>query len=196
MSASVPTIGSPSPVSVVAHDGDQGSIAISDAHFLFHADFKRSGSDLTLTGEDGHRVVVPGYFKHEHSPALVAPNGAMVTADIVDALVGSIAPDQYAQAGAPAGGAAVIGKVASAQGNATVVRNGVSVTLNSGDAVLKGDVVQTGSDSAVGIILSDGATFNLDANARMVLNEFVYNPNGSSNSAGVTLVQGTINFLA
>src|SRR5471032_757152 len=109
MSASVPTVGSPSPISVVAHDGNHApSVTISDAHFLFHADFKRTGSDLTLTGEDGHRVVVPGYFKYEHSPALVSPGGAMLTGDIVDALVGSVAPDQYAQAGAPPGGAAVI----------------------------------------------------------------------------------------
>ena len=62
--------------------------------------------------------------------------------------------------------------------------------------MLKGDVIQTGGNSAVGIIFTDGATFNLAANARMVLNEFVYDPNGSANSAAISLVQGTINFLA
>src|SRR5947199_7874566 len=112
MSASVPTIGSSSPVSVVTHDGDHGaSVAISDAHFLFHADFKRTGSDLTLTGDDGHRVVIPGYFKHEHLPSLLTPEGAALSGDIVEALAGSVAPGQYAQAAAPAGGAAAIGKV-------------------------------------------------------------------------------------
>src|SRR5207253_7617153 len=59
---------------------------IPDAHFLFHADFKRAGSDLILTGEDGHRVVVPGYFKHEHLPTLLAPNGGALTGDVVEAL--------------------------------------------------------------------------------------------------------------
>src|SRR3954470_20308749 len=104
MSASTPTIGPADPVSVVSvseNENHAPSATISDAHFLFHADFKRSGSDLTLTGEDGHYVVVPGYFKHEHSPALMSPDGAMLTGDIVDSLVGSVAPDQYAQAGAP-----------------------------------------------------------------------------------------------
>ena len=79
MSASTPTIGSADPVSVVSLSPDENhapSATISNAHFLFHADFKRTGSDLILTGEDGHRVVVPGYFKHEHSPALVSSNGA------------------------------------------------------------------------------------------------------------------------
>src|SRR5258708_4446755 len=116
MSASVPTVGSPSPISVVEHDGNHApSVMISDAHFLFHADFKRTGSDLTLTGEDGHRVVVPGYFKHEHLPTLLSPEGAALTGDIVESLAGSVAPGQYAQAAAPAGGAPAIGKVASAQ---------------------------------------------------------------------------------
>src|SRR3954453_8958411 len=122
MSASVPTASSPSPISVVPPDADRGSsVTISDAHFLFHADFKRTGSDLTLTGEDGHRMVVPGYFKHEHLPPLVSSTGAALSGDIVETLAGSVAPGQYAQAAAPAGGASVIGKVATAQGNATVV---------------------------------------------------------------------------
>src|SRR3954470_11317824 len=121
MSASIPTSGSPSPIAVVSHDGDhEASIKIPDAHFLFHADFKRTGSDLTLTGEDGQRIVVPGYFKHEHLPALVSSTGAALRGDIVETLAGSVAPGQYAQAAAPAGGAAVSGKVATAQGNATV----------------------------------------------------------------------------
>ena len=90
---------SASSVSIDGHDG--ASVTIPDAHFLFHADFKRTGSDLTLTGEDGHRVVVPGYFKHEHLPTLLSPEGAALTGDIVEALAGSQAPDQYAQAGAP-----------------------------------------------------------------------------------------------
>src|SRR3954468_14363994 len=112
---------------------DSSSITIPDAQFLFHAEFKRSGSDLTLTGEDGHQIVVPGYFKHEHLPALLSPEGAALSGDIVEALAGSVAPGQYAQASAPAGGAPVIGKVATTQGSATVVRNGVAVTLNAGD---------------------------------------------------------------
>ena len=90
----------------------------------------------------------------------------------------SVAPGQYAQAGgAPApSDAQPIGRVATVSGNATAVRNGVAVTLNVGDAVYKGDVVQTAGNSAVGVIFGDGTTFNLTANARMVLNEFVYNP--------------------
>ena len=41
---------------------DGASVTIPDAHFLFHADFKRTGSDLTLTGDDGHRLVAAVAF--------------------------------------------------------------------------------------------------------------------------------------
>src|SRR3954469_24991519 len=92
-------------VSVSSDGTDPSHITISDAHFLFHADFKRTGSDLTLTGEDGQRVVVADYFKHERLPALQTPGGAALIGDVVEALAGSRAPGQYAQAGAPANAA-------------------------------------------------------------------------------------------
>jgi hypothetical protein len=81
-------------------------------------------------------------------------------------------------------------------GTATAIRNGVSIILNNGDDVKKGDVVQSGSDSRVGITFIDGTVFGLSSNARMVLNEMVYDPNGSNNSSLLSLVAGTISFVA
>jgi len=65
-----------------------------------------------------------------------------------------------------------------------------------GDPVYRGDVVQTGADGKVGITFSDGTAFNLSSNARMVLNEFVYDPNGTSNSTLISLTKGTFTFIA
>ena len=81
-------------------------------------------------------------------------------------------------------------------GTATAIRNGVSIILNNGDNVEKGDVVASGSDSTVGITFIDGTVFGLSSNARMVLNEMVYDPNGSNNSSLLSLVAGTITFVA
>ncbi len=77
-----------------------------------------------------------------------------------------------------------------------MVRNGVAVELNVGDLVFQGDVVQTLSNSALAIAFSDGSAFTLNENARMALNEFVYDPNSTSNSALINLVQGTVSFVA
>ncbi|MFZ5692403.1 MAG: VCBS domain-containing protein [Pseudomonadota bacterium] len=60
----------------------------------------------------------------------------------------------------------------------------------------KGDVVQTSGGSAVAIVFADGTTFSLTANARMVLNDFVYNAGGAGNSASISLVQGAFSFVA
>ena len=99
----------------------------------------------------------------------------------------------------PAGAAEpakVIGHVTKLTGGATAIRNGVAVVLNQGDNVNKGDVVQSGSDSTLGITFIDGTVFGLGPNAKMVLNEMIYDPNGSSNSSLMSLVSGTISFVA
>ena len=90
----------------------------------------------------------------------------------------------------------MIGHVTKLAGNATAIRNGVSIILNQGDNVNKGDVVQSGSDSTLGITFIDGTVFGLASNAKMVLNEMIYDPNGSDNKSLLSLVQGTISFVA
>ncbi|HEY2894349.1 MAG TPA: hypothetical protein VGJ16_09055, partial [Pirellulales bacterium] len=96
---------------------DHSSVVIPDAHFLFHADFKRVGFDLKLTGDDGQHLVVPDYFRHERLPTLFSSDGAALIGDVVAALAGPLAPGQYAQATAPTNDVPLIGRVVSAQGN-------------------------------------------------------------------------------
>jgi VCBS repeat-containing protein len=168
------------------------AIVVPDAHFLFNADFKRSGLDLILSA-DGRELALHDYFKGEKRAALASPDGAHLTGDLVNALSGSV---QVSQAGAAAAAGKVIGHVTKLQGTATAIRNGVSIILHQGDNVEKGDVVQSGSDSTLGITFIDGTVFGLSSNARMVLNEMVYDPNGSNNSSLISLVAGTISFVA
>ena len=99
-----------------------------------------------------------------------------------------------------------IGKVVTATGavtiehaEATVVRANVPDQAGQtkiGDLVYRGDVVQTGTDGRVGINFTDGSSFSLSSNARMTLNEFVYDPNGKSNSTLFNLSKGTFTFIA
>jgi VCBS repeat-containing protein len=179
-------------VEVDAHHGTTDSITIPDANLLFAGDFKRSGPDLILS-KDGHDLVVEDYFRGANRAALASPDGAQLSGVIVDALTGHV---QYAQADGGLATAKVIGHVAKLTGSATAIRNGVSIQLNVGDNVNKGDVVQAGADSSLGLTFIDGTVFGLSSNARMVLNDMVYDPNGTSNSSLLSLVQGTITFVA
>jgi hypothetical protein len=168
------------------------AIVVPDAQLLFNGEFKRSGVDLILSRDD-RELVLHDYFKGEKRAALSSPDGAHLTGDLVNALTGHV---EYAQADGSASVSHVIGHVSKLTGTATAVRNGVSIILNNGDNVEKGDVVQSGSNSTLGITFIDGTVFGLSSNARMVLNEMVYDPNGSNNSSLLSLVAGTITFVA
>ena len=99
-----------------------------------------------------------------------------------------------------------IGNVVAATGSVTIEHvNAVVVQANLpnqarqtkvGDLVYQGDVVRTGADGRVSINFSDGTSFNLSNNANMTLDEFVYDPNGKSNSTLFKLSTGTFTFVA
>ena len=100
-----------------------------------------------------------------------------------------------------------IGKILNTTGSVTVEHKGpVVVQANApvggnadakvGDLVYRGDVVRTGANSQASLVFSDGTTFNISSNANMELNEFVYDPKGSSNSTLISLKKGTFTFIA
>ncbi|MGC2123078.1 MAG: FecR domain-containing protein, partial [Xanthobacteraceae bacterium] len=182
-------------MAVLHPDSSSPFVVVPDAHLLLSAHFSRSGPDLLLTGDHGGHYVVPGYFSSEHPPALGTPNGVKLSADIVGLLAGSPTPGEYAQA-QPTPPTDGIGKVEKVVGSVSVIRNGVAVTLNVGDAVYKNDVIETGADSKVGVGFPDGTALQLLANTRMALNDYSYDPNGHSNTALFTYVTGTFGFFA
>jgi hypothetical protein len=93
-----------------------------------------------------------------------------------------------------------------ASGKAKIVRIGGSVTIfradgsardaKRGDLVDPGDTIETGADSGAGIAFADGTIFNLSARTCMVVGEFLYDPDGGSNSALVKMVQGAFAYIA
>lgn len=176
----------------VQHHASDSHVVVPDAHLLFSGDYTRIGSDLIISGNN-QKFVVGNYFKGETRPALSTKDGATLGGHIVDALTGHV---HYAQATAAPAAGAVIGTVLKMSGSASVIRNGVSVELQIGAAVQKGDVIQTGSNSSIGMTFVDGSAFGMTSNARMVLNEMIFDPNGSSNSSLMSLVQGTVTFVA
>lgn len=173
-------------------DGSASTVKVPDAHLLFSGDFKRAGNDLVIS-DAHHKFTVSDYFRGQSHPVLVSPDGATLDGKVVDALTGHAA---YAQAAPAAPAGKVIGHVVKLGGSASVVRNGVTVELNVGDNVYQGDLVQTGSATTLGLVLNDGTTFNLTANARIMLDSLVYEAGGTANSALITLVQGAASFVA
>jgi hypothetical protein len=90
-----------------------------------------------------------------------------------------------------------IGQVATLQGSATVTRgNTTPAALKVNDPVFKNDVLQAGASSLLGVTFDDETTLNLNGNARITVNEFVYQEGSKSNAALFNVVRGTVAFVA
>jgi FecR protein len=90
-----------------------------------------------------------------------------------------------------------VGQVATVQNIATMTRgNAAPSTLNVSDAVCKKDVLQTGADSSLGVTFDDETTLSLTANARVVVNKFVYKESDNGNAAVFNIARGTVAFVA
>lgn len=166
--------------------------AFVDAGLLFSGNYYRVGIDLVISNGTGS-VTVPEYFKGEHHPTLMSPEGASLSGRVVEAMTARV---QFVQADQIASAVPAVGNVVKMSGSAVITRNGVPVELKQGDRLLKGDVIQTGPDTTIGISFVDGTALGLASNARIVLDEMTYDPNGSSNSSLLSLVQGAITLVA
>jgi len=90
-----------------------------------------------------------------------------------------------------------VGQVATLQGIATVTRgNAASATLKLSDAIYKKDALQTGANSSLGVTFDDETTLSLTANARIVVNDFLYEDGGKKNTAIFNIARGTVAFVA
>ncbi|MDP7097035.1 MAG: FecR family protein, partial [Rhodospirillales bacterium] len=171
-------------------------LVVAAEAWLLKADFVRSGPDLLLIGADGSKILVRDFFNLENPPDLMTGSGAVVSAELAAKLAGPAAPGQYAQA-ADVAGAEPIGTIETVKGRVEVTRaDGTKVTVQKGDAVFQGDVVETGEDASIGIILADNSVFSLDQGGRLVLDEMVYDPGTQTGAMGVSLMTGVMSFVS
>jgi FecR-like protein len=90
-----------------------------------------------------------------------------------------------------------VGQVATVQGVATVTRGKTaSSTLKVKDAIQKNDILQTSANSSLGITFDDETTLSLTANARIVVNQFVYEEGSKGNIVALNIARGTVAFVA
>jgi hypothetical protein len=89
-----------------------------------------------------------------------------------------------------------IGNVATLTGSATVIRNNETTPLKLKDDIFLNDVLQTSANSALGVTFDDGTTFNLTANSKITVDNFVYEDGGKQNAALFDVAKGTVAFVA
>jgi hypothetical protein len=89
-----------------------------------------------------------------------------------------------------------IGNVATVTGSASVIRNDTTTPLKVKDDIYLNDIVQTGANASLGITFIDNTTFNLKANTKITIDNYIYEDGGKSNAAIFDVAKGTAAFVA
>jgi FecR protein len=141
-----------------------------------------------------------------HAFAMPSPVAAERPAIAAETATGSIKlaqatqPPQPSTQSAPADAQPAtdepIGNVATLTGSATVTRNKASTPLKLEDDIFLNDILQTSANSTLGVTFNDATTFNLTANARIEVDNFVYADGGKANAALFNVARGTVAFVA
>lgn len=100
--------------------------------------------------------------------------------------------DQKQVIGAPSKCALCVAKVISASGTALVDHK----PAKPGDIIHLVDMLETGPDGKMAIMLADETTVVMEPNSRMSISEFVYKPGRSRNAALMRFFDGTMTLLS
>ncbi|MDB5578530.1 MAG: iron dicitrate transport regulator FecR [Bradyrhizobium sp.] len=147
----------------------------------------------------GHRFLVAGWLLCCLTAAVMpaaAADGVNDQIRLAQAAQPQAQPAPAAPADAQPAAEEPIGNVATVVGNATVTRNDAATPLKVKDEIYLNDVVQTSAKSSLGITFNDATTFNLTANARITIDNFVYEDGGKNNAALFEVAKGTVAFVA
>jgi hypothetical protein len=146
-------------------------------------------------GTPAKAVAMPPPMEGESAP--VAANwdqGVIKLAQAQQTPASQPAPD--ANPPAPTAADEPIGNVVMLTGIATVIRNKDSLPLHLRDDIFLNDTVQTSSSSSLGITFNDATTFNLTANAKITIDNYIYEDGGKQNTGIFDIGKGTVAFVA
>ena len=91
----------------------------------------------------------------------------------------------------------VVGRVQTLKAPAFVTRaDGTRVELQLGDAIYEGDVIETGDVGGVGIVFLDESVLSMADNAKMVLDEAIYDASEQEGSLQLSALQGVFSVVS
>ncbi|MAX48308.1 MAG: hypothetical protein CMM78_08880, partial [Rhodospirillaceae bacterium] len=181
-----------------ARDGD--TVSLPDISYIYDGDYVRQGTDLLLIKPDGTAVQIENYFAVEFTPDILGAGGRRLTPELVESFLHPVAPNQLA--------ALTDNQVAQAQGNSigtvetitgevyAVRPDGTRVRLQAGDPVFQGDQIETADGASIKMTFIDGTLFTLGGDARLALDEMVFDPATSSGESAFSILQGGFLFVS
>ncbi len=174
-------------------NGEGHKVELPDASFVRDAALTRDGMNLVLDGPDG-RIEINDYFADESQPNLVAPDGWTLTPALVNSFLTS--PAEYAANGTISDETPV-GAVHEVTGHATVTHtDGSTETIVKGTPIFQGDIVETDAQGAVNITFVDETSFAVSQDARLSIDNYVYDASTQSGSNDFSVLKGVFVFTS
>ncbi len=90
--------------------------------------------------------------------------------------------------------AQVAGQIEALTGTATVLRNEEQNPLRLGDDIFANDTIATGTSSQITIIFSDGMEFRLGADAKLLIDDFVFDQAASTGLQSLSAIKGAFSY--
>lgn len=178
---------------VLQSNGDT-LINLPDADFVKDADLSRDGYDLVLE-LNGETITIEGYFLNDPAPNLVAPDGTTLTPDLVESFTQG--GNEYANASISQNDASPIGAIQEISGDVTVIRtDGTEQTVSIGTPIFQGDVIETSENGAVNIMFIDETTFAVSEDARLAIDEYVFDASTQSGTSNFSVLKGVFVFTS
>ena len=89
-----------------------------------------------------------------------------------------------------------IGSIKTFKGKVFIVRDGVALPAEEGAAVFQEDLLRTGYNGALGVILKDDTTLSLGPGSELSLKEYVFEPKESRFSVVLRILKGTFVYMS
>lgn len=97
---------------------------------------------------------------------------------------------------APPALASNVGSIKNVEGPAWIMRDGMKIPAEAGLRLVIGDVMKTGGDGAMGVILHDDTIISMGPRSEMVLSEFIFKPEVGNFALFVKFFKGTFSYLS
>lgn len=92
--------------------------------------------------------------------------------------------------------ATIAGRVKVVAGTASIVRGGQAVPATVGAEVYEADVLRTGADGRLSVMLRDESRLSLGASSELALTRFAYAPQDQQLGLGVRLARGVLSYVS
>jgi hypothetical protein len=88
-----------------------------------------------------------------------------------------------------------VGKVTRLQSDARIIRDNTVLPLQIGSAIQKNDEIRSEDMARIEITFTDGTTLLIGENARIEIDEYIYEPNQGFGTALINALQGPFRFI-